>query len=254
MYDASTRFCPSCGTQMHFTSRAWAGPPPPPAGFGARPQPDSGRSALVWLLVGACVLVVILLGAGLYVGGVFSSAPTVTAPSASPPATTTPSPTSPAPRSPAPSSPASTVTYTGNAFSIAYPTNWSVTGAEAPKSWGTDTTIVSPSDSNVLIRVDVSPNIAATDPMSAAQPVISALEQQPGYQQLDLTRGTFHGYPAVHWSFMVRESGVLLRKEDEFFSDTSNGSGVAILTQAPASQYPSLSSEFASLRQSLSMS
>jgi hypothetical protein len=144
-------------------------------------------------------------------------------------------------------------TYTGQAFSIQYPSGWTVQNAETQHSWGTDTTIVSPANPDVLVRVDVSANTAATDPLSAAQPVIDQLEQEPGYRELDLTSGTFDGHPAEHWGFLVRESGVLLRKEDEFFINTSNGDGVAILTQGPASQYGSLSGKFASLRQTLSM-
>ena len=82
--------------------------------------------------------------------------------------------------------------------------------------------------------------------------MINALEQQAGYKQLDLTAGTFEGYPAEHWEFQVSESGVLLQKEDEFFID-SNGDGVAVLTQAPANQYAGLASRFASLRQTFAV-
>ncbi len=51
----------------------------------------------------------------------------------------------------------------------------------------------------------------------------------------------------------MRESGVLLHKEDTFFIDTDNGAGVAILTSAPADQYAALASDFSTLRDSLSM-
>ena len=133
-----------------------------------------------------------------------------------------------------------------------YPAGWIVKNAESPRSWGADTTITSATNPNALLRIDVSPNTTASDPLSAAQPVINALASQPGYRQLDLTTGTFEGYPAEHWEFVVRESGVLLHKEDEFFIDTS-GNSVAVLTQSPADQYASLASKFAAVRQSLSM-
>ncbi len=103
------------------------------------------------------------------------------------------------------------------------------------------------------MRVDVTANASATDPMAAARPVVDSLQQQPGYSQIDLSRGTFEGFPAVHWEFEVSESGVLLQKEDEFFYDTSNGSSVAVLTEAPASEYGNYSKEFDSLRQTLAM-
>jgi hypothetical protein len=83
--------------------------------------------------------------------------------------------------------------------------------------------------------------------------VISSLQGQPGYQQLDLSPDTFDGFPALHWEFLVDEGGVLMHKEDEFFIDTENGDGVAVLTQAPASEYATLAPAFAGLRESLSM-
>jgi hypothetical protein len=147
----------------------------------------------------------------------------------------------------------STYTYNGQAFSIDYPSDWQVKNAERPTGYGTDTTFVSPSDSDTVLRVDVTPNPTASDPQTAAQPVINAIEQEPGYQQIDLSPTTFDGFPALHWEFVVRESGALLHKEDVFFIDTSNGDGVAVLTSAPADQYPGLSSEFSALAQTLSM-
>jgi S1-C subfamily serine protease len=144
-------------------------------------------------------------------------------------------------------------TYNGKAFSIAYPSDWQVQDAEQLESYGTDTTIVSPSDPNTLIRVDVSPHTAATSPQNAAQPVIDALQGQPGYQQLDMSSTTLDGFPALHWEFLVRQGGVLLHKEDVFFIDTDNDDGVGILTSAPASQYGQLASSFAILRDSLAM-
>jgi hypothetical protein len=82
--------------------------------------------------------------------------------------------------------------------------------------------------------------------------VVNDLQKQPGYQQIDLSPGTFEGFSAVHWEFLDRESGVLLHKEDEVFTD-SNGDSVAVLTQAPAGDYAGLAAQFASLRRTLSM-
>ena len=226
-------------------------------------------------LSAAAAIVLVLLGVALYVGGVFSSGsgtptsgnftslgqpstPAASTPTTPPPAA--PGATATAPSAPTVSTPSSSpqtnqanTSFVGQAFSIQYPVSWNVKSAEAQRSWGTDTTIVSPNDPNVLLRVDVTPNSTAADPLAAAQPVINALAEQPGYKQLDLTAGTFQGYPAEHWEFLVRESGVLLHKEDEFFIDSMNGDSVAVLTQAPADQYSALASRFATLRQSLSM-
>ena len=83
--------------------------------------------------------------------------------------------------------------------------------------------------------------------------MIDALQGQPGYQQLDLSPTTLDGYPALHWEFLVREDGVLLHKEDVFFIDTDNDTGVGILTSAPADQYSELADAFSILRDSLTM-
>jgi hypothetical protein len=79
------------------------------------------------------------------------------------------------------------------------------------------------------------------------------VSQEPGSQQLDLSPTTFNGYPALHWEFLVRESGPVLHEEDEFIVDTTSGDNVAALTQAPESQYAGLASAFAALRDSLSL-
>ncbi len=229
----------------------------------------SDRRLLLGIAVAAVVVLIVLL-AGLYVGGVFgsdsagSSASEANAtalphhPDVLPGSTTTVTSTSTTttpPANPTPTGPTGAPinqSYTGTAFSVSYPSGWGVQGAEVSKPWGSDTTIVSPDDSNTLIRVDVTPNESARSPLASAQPVISALEQQPGYKQLDLSAGTFDGYPAEHWEFEVRESGILLHKEDEFFIDGS-GNGVAVLTQAPAGTYSTLAPGFASVRRSLTM-
>lgn len=146
-----------------------------------------------------------------------------------------------------------TASYDGHAFSIAYPSTWQIEDAEKAVSYGTDTTFVSPSDSTTLLRVDVTPNTTASTPQSAAAPVVAALEKQPGYQQLDMSPETFDGFPALHWEFLVSESGVLLHKEDVSFIDTDNDTAVGVLTQAPAGEYPDLADSFAQLTNTLSM-
>jgi S1-C subfamily serine protease len=172
------------------------------------------------------------------------------------PTTTTstqPSVPTPPPPTPQPATPASTQTYNSQAFSIDYPSSWQVQDAEQQESYGTDTTFVSPTDSNTTLKVDVSQNTTASSPQSAAQPVINATEQSPGYQQLDLSSTTFDGFPAVHWEFVLQQSGELVQKEDIFFIDSDTDEGVAVLTSAPAGQYSALASDFSILRVTLSM-
>jgi S1-C subfamily serine protease len=169
-------------------------------------------------------------------------------------ATTSPATTTPATTAPTTTSPSSSlVTYTGNAFSIDYPSGWAVVSAEQQHSYGTDTTIVSPTDSNTLLRVDVNATAKITDPRVAAQPVIDAVSQDASYQLIDLSTGTFEGFSALHWEFVVDDNGVLVHEEDEFFIDPYNGDSVAVLTKAPAAQYPSDATAFAQLRHTLAM-
>jgi hypothetical protein len=201
-------------------------------------------------------LIFVLIAVALYVGGVFNS---VGAPSASvPPATAsrpTPAPAAPSGTTPTytvPPSERSTNTFTGQAFTIQYPASWQVATDEAPEDWGTDTTIVSPTESNTSVRVDVSPNSSARSASAFAQPEISQLEKDPGYQQLDLSPEAFNGMEALHWEFRVEQSGITLHKEDLFFR-APNGDGVAVLTQAPDSQYEGQRAQFAALRKSFSM-
>jgi hypothetical protein len=252
-------FCATCGEPLSGAPtrpmRSVAPPqsrPPavaPPAG--ARPVTRSGRGVLAIFGVG-----LLLIGVALYIGGVFSrfSAPSGSGPAASTPASstmhratsgTTPSYTVPASEQPA-------TTFVGRVFTIHYPAGWQVNASEQPKSWGTDTTIASPSEPNTYLRVDVSPNANASNARSAAQPVISQLERAPGYQQVDLSRETPNGAEALHWEFRVEQSGTTLHKEDVFFI-APNGDSVAVLTQAPDSLYEGLRSQFAALRKSLSM-
>jgi S1-C subfamily serine protease len=168
--------------------------------------------------------------------------------------TTSPATTSPATTSPTTTTPSSSIaTYSGSAFSIDYPAGWTVADAEQQHSWGTDTTIVSPTDANTLIRVDVSANTTDPNAKAAAQPEINQVSQETGYQQIALTTGTVDGFNAVYWEFRVDQGGVLLQKVDEFFIDSDNDDGVAVLTQAPAHEYPADADAFAAIRQTLAM-
>jgi hypothetical protein len=235
----------------------------PDSAAGDRARPSSRRRTPV-VLAGAALLVVGLATLGLYLGGVFRSSPTATGPShgqtkpvrirtttvvvttpgpthTSPP-TVTLSNTTPTPTPP----PADAQTYNGRAFSISYPSGWIVKDAEQNHGSYTDTTFVSPANSDALLRVDVAPHPPSTDPVTDAQPVIAALERQPSYHKFLLSRGKFHGFPALYWGFSDVESGVALVKVDVFFTDSA-GAGVAILSQAPASAYRALEKEFSRL-------
>ena len=101
-----------------------------------------------------------------------------------------------------------------------------------------------------MLRVDVTASPATTDPTTAAQPVIASVARQTGYRPLGLTNVTFAGHPAERWEFLVTEAGVSLHKEDVFFTARS-GTGVAVLTSAPADAYPKLTKRFAAMRRSL---
>jgi len=136
---------------------------------------------------------------------------------------------------------------------VDYPSNWTVQAAEVQHSYGTDTTIVSPDDPNTLLRVDVQASSTISSPGAAAQPVIDTLEQDPGYQLLDLSTTTFDGYSALHWEFRVDKGTVLVQEEDVFFIDSDNDDSVAMLTEAPADVYAANASLFAAIRQTLAM-
>ncbi|MGA2928352.1 MAG: hypothetical protein ABSG43_20635 [Solirubrobacteraceae bacterium] len=144
--------------------------------------------------------------------------------------------------------------YSGHAFSIDYPAGWKLENREKRQSWGgTDTTIVFPGHPNALIRIDVRPVGGPNTPAAAAQPVIKSTSQEPGYRQLELSSGTLDGYPAIRWQFLVTESGAVMREEDDFIVDPKNGANVAVLTEAPVDEYPSLAAEFAAVRRSLTI-
>lgn len=168
-----------------------------------------------------------------------TSSGTATTPTTSTPTSTTPAPT--------------LDTYSGHAFSIEYPTGWTIVTAEKQQSYGTDTTIQDPSESTALIRVDVSKNPPTTNLRALARQEIAALAKEPGYRLLHLGPSTIDGFASLDWRFDVDQAGVLLEKDDVFFVDSKANEGVAALTQAPADVYPSVSSAFAALRQTLVM-
>jgi hypothetical protein len=101
-----------------------------------------------------------------------------------------------------------------------------------------------------MLRVDVTASPATTDPITAAQPVIAGVARQPGYRPLGLTNASIAGRPAARWEFLVTESGLSLHKEDVFFTARS-GTGIAVLTSAPAHAYRKLIKRFAAMRRSL---
>jgi hypothetical protein len=203
----------------------------------------------------------VVLGVALWSSGVFNASPSKPSTPASASAKSHPTsrPSSTAvstPAKPKPKPPAANAglgahrVFAGQAFSVAYPQGWTVQSAEAAALWGTDTTIVAPGDPHTMLRVDITTNPASSDPITAAEPVIASVARQPGYRELGLTSGTLDGRPAELWEFVVTESGVLLHKEDVFFT-SRGGAGIAVLTSAPAGAYMSLAGRFAAIRRSL---
>jgi hypothetical protein len=147
---------------------------------------------------------------------------------------------------------AGTSTFTGREFSIKYPAGWIIETNQKQYPWGTDTTVVSPANAQTLLRVDVSSHLKTSDPLTASQAEISQVSKQPGYQQLGLTSTTVNGNRGELWEFLVNDNGVLEHSVDEFII-APNGDGLAILTQAPASKYASMATEFTALRQTLAV-
>ena len=65
-----------------------------------------------------------------------------------------------------------------------------------------------------------------------------------------LPRATLSESFALHWEFLVRESGVLMHKEEVAFT-SGNGDDFGVLVQAPASEYAALASFFSDVFNSL---
>jgi hypothetical protein len=234
------------------TSRREAAQPSAP------PPPRRDNSRRNWILLGiASPVVGVLLGLAIWSTGVLQSNGSTTSVAQGPAATTRSTPsrtTATTPKPPAKPRHRAAVgphrVFAGQAFSVAYPAGWTVANAETPASWGTDTTIVSPTDAHTLMRIDVATHPPTLDPVNAAEPVIAGVARQPGYRPLGITAGTLDGRSTERWEFVVQEDGILLHKEDDFFF-TPSGIGVAILTSAPADAYGSLAARFAALRQTL---
>jgi hypothetical protein len=149
---------------------------------------------------------------------------------------------------------AAVATFTGEHFSIAYPSAWVVTSAEVNKGSYYDTTIQPPGDKTLLLRVDETPSAAASTLEEAAAPVLSALRRNSSYTELKLSHTSFQGEDALWWEFLIVERGVLLHKVDIFFIDPTTGSEWAILTQAPADTWTQDASAFDSLRNTFQVS
>jgi hypothetical protein len=275
--DANPGVCPGCGapagppTLAERWNRDHPGDPmlaAAPARRRPRPTATWSRSRRVsarapqrrWSrLALASPVAGILLGVALWSTGVFDSgtskpstrtfAAAKSRPTSRPPSTTPSSTAKPKPPATNAGLGAHLV-FAGQAFSVAYPRGWSIQSAEAAAPWGTDTTIVAPGDQHTMLRVDVITTPATSDPITTAEPVIASVARQPGYRELGLSNGTLDGRPAVQWEFMVAESGVLLHKVDVFFTSRS-GTGIAVLTSAPADAYATQAKRFAALRRSL---
>jgi hypothetical protein len=139
--------------------------------------------------------------------------------------------------------------FEGSDFSIEYPTTWLRKTTETSKGAYLDTTIQSDASSDVLIRIDVTPN-SSSDASASATQVEQALSKQAGYREIRFAPTTFQGYDGVAWEFVVDEHGVPLHKVDVFLDDDL-GDGVAVLTQAPDDEYRQWQPVFAHMRQSL---
>jgi S1-C subfamily serine protease len=150
------------------------------------------------------------------------------------------------------SSGASWTSFSGGYFSIAYPDTWVVEAAEQSKGSYLDTTITSPVDTSVLIRVDVSPGANSSDPVTASAPVVRQLRRETGYQEIQYRRFTFNGYDAVDWEFLVPEGGMLMHKEEVAFT-SARGDDFGVLVQAPDSEYSALAAFFTDVFNSLTV-
>jgi hypothetical protein len=138
----------------------------------------------------------------------------------------------------------------GAYFSVAHPADWYFEAREVSKGTYLDTTIRSGTDpESLLMRIDVSPTVSSTDPEVLSRPVVEAVRRISGYQEVDYTRTSLNGYDALHWEWIAPEKGTVVRKEDVFL--VANGRGVAILTEAPASDYESWRPVFDRIRASL---
>ena len=157
--------------------------------------------------------------------------------------------TAPATKTAAPTGEPVLPRFVGEYFSIHYPHGWRIETAESSRGAYLDTTIRHPSSPTTYLRVDVTPG-GGTDPAVHAKEVESYLLRQDTYQRLGLTREKLGGFEALRWDFHVVESGVRLRKVDVFLTDGGKNR-IAVLTQAPHSDFERFASLFSQLRSSL---
>jgi hypothetical protein len=143
-------------------------------------------------------------------------------------------------------------TYIGTAFSIDYPNSWQVDAMEVSQGTYTDTTIRSPSNAELMLRVDVSAGTGSVDPASDAAPVVAGLRSQSGYREIAYVNGNLAGYPSLRWEFLVSEAGALLHKIDTFFV-TPAGDSYAVLVQAPATAYARWRTLYNQIRNSITV-
>jgi hypothetical protein len=259
--NAKERFCTACGAAVGLPARETAALPPdqesqplPVEAAEGSPVAQSsvgrGFHPRVWHL-GVALLLLAGMGAGvavvvsqstqgskagrdLSVGVPSTGQPQTTSPSSA--ATSSTTTTGQATTSPSPASPSTGVLH-ARAFSISTPSGHWVIQLEANKGSYLDSTIVSSTDPNVLIRIDESVGgRTGLTPEQEAAPVIATLRRQSSYVDLGRTRITLLGFPALRLEYTVSEQGVRLHKVDTFFTGSA-GNGWGVLIQSPASQW-----------------
>jgi hypothetical protein len=156
-----------------------------------------------------------------------------------------------APAEPEPLPEADSTFLEGDYASLNYPSDWNVETSEEDKGTYLDTTIRNSADPNVMVRLDVSPGSGAL-PEEAAREVETYLVDEPGYRRIAFEPTTLNGYDAVLWEFTVRQDGVVLRKEDVFFTSDS-GDSYAVLIQAPAAEYTDWLASLDEIRSSVTL-
>ena len=129
--------------------------------------------------------------------------------------------------------------FSGRYFAIDYPTGWRIENAETKVSYGFDTTIRDPdAPTTTYVRVDYTPNARIKNAREAAAPQHASGSTRPGYREIAFSDTTFAGYDAVQWEFEALVGDTLVHKVDIFLLD-AHGTGIGVLTQAPASRWGS---------------
>ncbi len=146
-------------------------------------------------------------------------------------------------------------TYRGHAFSISYPGGWKVEAAEARQPGGySDTTVVSPANAEMALRVDVTSTRRIQPLKPAVEAEVRAVARESGYRLISFRSVHVNGHHALDWQFFVRESAVIVKKEDVFFTTLDyHGApeSFAVLTQAPSATFRRLADEFRLLRNTM---